>query len=1161
MQTHPHQQSTQTTASSPRPRSFSAVCQSLARLSCALALVLSVAFTSAIAQETATGTVRGKVQNASNGKYLENALVTVAGTNQQVRTNSFGDYEIKNLPAGEVSLRASYVGEPDLTTTVTVAAGEVANKDFTFRETAATKRADDGTIILDPFVVSAERYRNAQAVALAEERNSINIKNVVSIDQFGAIPSGNVGEFVKFMPGVMIDYGASNGNNQGYSENAANGVSVRGFGPEDTTILIDGLPVASTLPGSLTRQTGLDQLSINNAARVELIKVATPDMPANSIGGQVNLVTRTAFEYPKPTYTAKVFFNISSMNPDLGKTPGPTNKDTFKTSPGFEASVNLPVNDRFGISVSGNWAQEYSQSYRAQPTWNNSWASNYNAGAFTNAAGQASSLSNPVLTRYQITDSPAMTERQSANFKVDWKPTPNQTIRANVQYSTYETAEAQRRLDFRPAIANGIVWDGTQVVGNNANSTTAMSITTRDRIGDTVSAQLKYDATFFGFKIGAAGSISKSVSDFVDEENGHFSGVDLNLNPGRVALYGLNQGIPSSAETFTRTTALPLSYTVLSNWALDGTTAKSGESHNETEKSLYKVDVSRPLDFLPFLGNNTLSISAGYRYDDESNLKSGRGTGYRQILRPGAAYTVADILDTNYIGQSPGFGLAPQQWASTYKLYEINQAKDIFYVPDFDETTNTRVENYNSFVGQQKDLKESTDAWYGMLSGRFFSNRLSFVGGLRQESRKRVGRTSYTDNKWNYVKNKDGSIYTNATYTNGVRMDQSTSDLFATTAAGSSLRSALSAAGISFPTTPYGSPTSGVRDLAARMLQYQPLRPINTSQDGDPSYSLSTAFQLTKKIDLKAAYSRSFGLPDFEAGPTNGLLSAATSFTITEYTATEQLTQNGALGQIQVANPNLKPEVSNNWDFEASYHTDHGGKFTLSYYTKEVTDQVQNYTTYSYSDPATFSAVMGALGLDPTEFDGWRVITSTNSSTIQKTDGWEAEIRQDLGFLGTWGRRVSGFVSYSWRDFPPVETPVPVTFNAPDGSTVTFTPAVSTVTLRSNKSGGAGIQYSGNRLTAQIRGTYRNDNETDGRVTLANGNFLRRFQPAETRIDVNVNYALSKTYSLFLSGRDVFNGERDVVWRDDQGLLADYSTISDRKRFGVAWTVGVSGNW
>ncbi|MDQ5980248.1 MAG: hypothetical protein QG602_3224, partial [Verrucomicrobiota bacterium] len=252
----------------------------------------------AFAQSSATGIIRGKVQNATNGAFLENATVEIEGTNRISVTNGYGEFEFRGVPAGEVTLKAGYIGQPTQSATVTVADGGEATQDFTFRGAAGK----DGVVQLDPYTVNVERYTNARAVAIAAERNAVNIKNVVSIEEFGEIPSGNVGEFVKFLPGIQIDYGASNGNNQGFSENRANGVSVRGFGPEDTTILIDGLPVSSTLPGNLTRQVGLDQMSINNASRVELIKVATPDMPANSIGGQVNLVTRSSFESPKPKY-------------------------------------------------------------------------------------------------------------------------------------------------------------------------------------------------------------------------------------------------------------------------------------------------------------------------------------------------------------------------------------------------------------------------------------------------------------------------------------------------------------------------------------------------------------------------------------------------------------------------------------------------------------------------------------------------------------------------------------------------------------------------------------------------------------------------------------------------------------------------------------------
>ena len=260
------------------------------------------------------------------------------------------------------------------------------------------------------------------------------------------------------------------------------------------------------------------------------------------------------------------------------------------------------------------------------------------------------------------------------------------------------------------------------------------------------------------------------------------------------------------------------------------------------------------------------------------------------------------------------------------------------------------------------------------------------------------------------MKNVDGSLYTNATNPNGILTNSATSELFATTPAGIALRQALTTAGVKFPTTPYGSTTAGTRDTAARMLQYQPLRPVNTTRKGDPSYSLSTAFQLTKKIDLKAAWSRSFSLPDLENGVAGGIISGTSNFTIVEYTDTEQASNNQANGQITVANPGILPEVSSNWDFEASYYTDHGGKFTLSYYTKEVTNQIQNYTTYQAFDPVTFNAVASALGLNPDDYDGWRLVTSTNSATVQKTDGWEAEVRQDLGFLGAWGPPCVGFL-------------------------------------------------------------------------------------------------------------------------------------------------------
>jgi iron complex outermembrane receptor protein len=203
-------------------------------------------------------------------------------------TNDVGEYQLRNVPAGSATLQVSYTGIEATTVQVTVGAGTTTLQDVTLA--AGGSVGKDGTVMLDPFTIESGRFKNATDIAINEERYSVNIKNVVAADAFGDIPGGNVGEFIKFLPGVEITYGGTY-----TSETDASGISVRGFGTEDTAIYIDGVPISSASPASLSNAVGLDMMSINNASRVELVKVATPDMPNNSIGGSINLISKSAF--------------------------------------------------------------------------------------------------------------------------------------------------------------------------------------------------------------------------------------------------------------------------------------------------------------------------------------------------------------------------------------------------------------------------------------------------------------------------------------------------------------------------------------------------------------------------------------------------------------------------------------------------------------------------------------------------------------------------------------------------------------------------------------------------------------------------------------------------------------------------------------------------
>ena len=84
------------------------------------------------ARTTETGTIQGRVLNATSGNYLNNARITDEGTTLQVFTNEFGQYLISGVPAGAVTLRLFYTGfEPQLVQ-LQVAAGQSVTRDFAF---------------------------------------------------------------------------------------------------------------------------------------------------------------------------------------------------------------------------------------------------------------------------------------------------------------------------------------------------------------------------------------------------------------------------------------------------------------------------------------------------------------------------------------------------------------------------------------------------------------------------------------------------------------------------------------------------------------------------------------------------------------------------------------------------------------------------------------------------------------------------------------------------------------------------------------------------------------------------------------------------------------------------------------------------------------------
>lgn len=247
-------------------------------------------------QTANTGTIEGRVQNCAAGTYLGRASVRVEGTTFEALTNDIGEYRRAHLPAGNVTLRASFAGMQPASANVAVAPGLTVQQDFTLtfetRPNAAPASAKDQAVMLDAFTVS-DRALSAQAAAV--QKTAPNIKNVVTFEEFGDLGEGNLGEFLKFIPGIEI-------NQAPVVPSAA---SIRGMPSDGTIMLVDGMSSAS--PSADMRGGDLIGANIGNIDRIEITEVPTPDLPANAVGGTINIIPKSNLSLTRRALTYNVF--------------------------------------------------------------------------------------------------------------------------------------------------------------------------------------------------------------------------------------------------------------------------------------------------------------------------------------------------------------------------------------------------------------------------------------------------------------------------------------------------------------------------------------------------------------------------------------------------------------------------------------------------------------------------------------------------------------------------------------------------------------------------------------------------------------------------------------------------------------------------------------
>ena len=218
--------------------------------------------------------VIGTVSNAGTSRTLEGARVALRGTDREVLTDGLGVFRLADVPAGEVTLVVSYTGLDTLNVPVRVTAGATVRQDI---------KLTSQIYKLSQFVVSGEREGNAQAVTL--QRISPGVKSIASADAFGDL-AGNPADLLIRLPGIE---GASVDGDIRY-------VRIRGMSQNLSSITINGNRAADAGSAGSTREFQFEQSNADAIERMEVVKSPTPDMDGDSIGGAVNLVTKSAFD-------------------------------------------------------------------------------------------------------------------------------------------------------------------------------------------------------------------------------------------------------------------------------------------------------------------------------------------------------------------------------------------------------------------------------------------------------------------------------------------------------------------------------------------------------------------------------------------------------------------------------------------------------------------------------------------------------------------------------------------------------------------------------------------------------------------------------------------------------------------------------------------------
>ena len=694
------------------------------RLICLGWLLAAVGLPPAVfAQSAATGRVVGRVFNPGTGEYVRNAEIRVQGTQNTVYSEEGGVYQLDNVPAGTATLEVAFSGYQTARAAVTVTAGAAVTRDFELVSTLPKPAGKDEVVLISKFVVTTEREGNAKAIM--EQRRNMNISTSVAADSFGDGSEGNVGEFLKFLPGVDVEYvdGVSRGPRIGGLDQSYVGVTMDGASIASADAFVSYGATLNGSTGGQSRSVGFEQMSITAIESVEISRTSSADMDASSPAGTINMKTRRAFDRKGRRLDWQVSMSANSGAMTTRKGYGLDDVPRYVIRPNYQLDYSdVFLNQRLGIRLGVSKSSVLAQQQYVTHTYN-----------------RTPTTADPrpvVLTGITFADGPKLTDRSSVTFTSDFKATPRLVLSFTGMFNAFENSGHTYNLAWTASANGGAAATGRQnVVGNGMTEIRTNGLATNTSRGLTLGGgsaiKLTNTTTItpkFEFKLNALTvdgvfNFSRSKNDYETSSRGTIRVETANINN---ADFRATRSDPLSAE-----------WTLVQTGGADWSNLASFTNPRTTEEGRFVVTEI-------YTGETNAKYVLPWRFPTSIKF-GGKWAEERRISDNAVPYLVY-----SYIG--PGGGptgsfanyASPRKFNTDFgRINSLNVANVPTLVdrsalsvvfrerPEYFVNSATVENYYTATIANHRDFLQTVSAAYGMADTKI--GKLQLRGGVRWE--------------------------------------------------------------------------------------------------------------------------------------------------------------------------------------------------------------------------------------------------------------------------------------------------------------------------------------------------------------------------------------------------------------------------------------------